>query len=91
VARIVALPDKVEQVKSALMQLLSPTRLEDGCIIYQLLQNQEDPTDFTFVEEWESNAKLDAHLASAHLQEALPKLNGALAASPDIRRYRLLA
>lgn len=91
VARVVALPDKVEEVKSVLMGIIEPTRKEEGCIVYELLQNQEDPTDFTFVEEWESQALLDNHLASAHLAEADSQLEGLVAAEPDIRFYRLLA
>ena len=90
VARLVALPDKIEELKSLLLSIIDPTRQEQGCIKYELLQNNSDPTDFTFVEEWESDAKLDAHLASKHIQEALPKLEGVAAAAPDIRRYQLL-
>jgi quinol monooxygenase YgiN len=59
VARFVALPDKVEELKAILLGLIEPTRLEAGVIKYELLQNQSDPTDFTFVEEWESEAALD--------------------------------
>ncbi len=91
VARVVALPDKVEEVKSVLLRLIEPTRKEEGCIVYELLQNQADPTDFTFVEEWESQALLEAHLASAHIEEAESQLNGLVAAEPDIRLYQLLA
>ncbi len=91
VARVVALPDKVEEVKSVLIGLLEPTRQEDGCIIYELLHNHEDPTDFTFVEEWESQTLLDAHLASAHIAQAKSQLDGLVATEPDIRLYRLLA
>lgn len=91
VARVVALPGKVEDVKSVLMGIIEPTRKEEGCIVYELLQNQEDPTDFTFVEEWESQELLDKHLASAHLVEADAKLKGLVAAEPDIRLYQLLA
>ena|SRR3569832_1978945 len=91
VARIVALPDKVEQLKSVLIGLIEPTRKEEGCIAYELLHNQADSTDFTFVEEWESQALLDTHLASAHIQEAVSQLNSLVAAEPDIRVYRLLA
>ncbi len=90
VARVVALPDKVEEVKSVLMGIIEPTRQEEGCIVYELLHNQEDPTDFTFVEEWESQALLDAHLASAHIAEADSQLDGLVAAEPDIRIYQLL-
>ncbi|MGE5659361.1 MAG: putative quinol monooxygenase [Actinomycetota bacterium] len=91
VARLEALPDKVEELKALLLSVIEPTRQEPGCIQYKLLQNQADPTDFTFVEEWESHDLLDAHLASPHIQSALPKLNGIAAKPPDIRRYQLLA
>lgn len=91
VARVIALPDKVDEVKSVLTNLISPTRQEKGCIKYELLQNQADATDFTFVEEWESETLLDLHLASTHIQTASSQLNGLIAAPPDIRRYHLLA
>lgn len=90
VARVVALPDKVEEVKSVLIELIEPTRQENGCIVYEMLQNQADPTDFVFVEEWESDAALDAHMSRAHFIEAVSKLDGLLAIPGDIRRYRLV-
>ncbi len=91
VARVVAIPEKVEQLKLVLFGLIDPSRQESGCIQYELLQNHEDPTDFVFVEEWESEALLNAHLESPHINEADAKLEGLLAAEPDIRLYRLLA
>lgn len=91
VARLVAFPDKVEELKSLLLSIMEPTRLEQGCIKYELLQNQADPTDFTFVEEWESVALLEQHLGSTHIQAAVLKLEGVAVAAPDIRRYQLLA
>lgn len=90
VARVVAFADKIEEVKSILLGLLKPTRQENGCIIYELLQNQKDPTDFTFVEEWESHELLNIHLATPHLTEAASQLQGLIAAEPDIRVYQLL-
>jgi len=91
VARVIARPEKVEQVKSILTKLVEATRQEEGCITYELLQNHQDVTDFTFVKEWESQALLEAHLASAHIAQAKSQLEGAIAAEPDIRLYRLLA
>ncbi|AFZ37622.1 Antibiotic biosynthesis monooxygenase [Stanieria cyanosphaera PCC 7437] len=87
VARVIALPDKIEQLKAVLMELIEPTRAEVGCIQYDLLQNTCDPTDFTFVEEWTSTAALETHLTSPHLQKAINKINGLVAQKPDIRRY----
>ena len=91
VARLSSFPDKVAELKSLLLSIIEPTRQEQGCIKYQLLQNQADPTDFTFVEEWESTDLLELHLASTHIQGAVHKLDGLAVAPPDIRRYELLA
>jgi quinol monooxygenase YgiN len=91
VARFVALPDKLEELKALFLGVIEPTREEAGAIKYELLQNQSDPTDFTFVEEWVSGEALDNHLASPHIQAAVAKLDGLIAAPPDIRRYNLLA
>ncbi|QIR40007.1 antibiotic biosynthesis monooxygenase [Tolypothrix sp. PCC 7910] len=91
VAHITALPDKIEEIKAVLLELIEPTRQEAGAIKYELLQNQNDPTDFTFVEEWASNDALDTHLNSTHLQAAAAKLQSLVAAPPDIRRYYLVA
>jgi quinol monooxygenase YgiN len=90
VARVVARPGKVEELRALLRGLIEPTRREPGCVTYELLQNITDPTDFTFVEEWSSNADLDAHLQSAHLRNARFRLPELAAADPDIRRYTVV-
>jgi quinol monooxygenase YgiN len=87
VARIVAKPDSVLLVRERLSGLLAPTRAEEGCIVYDLFQNESDPTDFTFYEEWTSGAALDAHAVSAHIRAAFAALEGHLASPPDVRRY----
>ncbi|MGB3508352.1 MAG: putative quinol monooxygenase [Microcoleaceae cyanobacterium] len=91
VARIIALPNRVEEVKSILISIVLPTRQEKGCINYELLQNHTNPTDFTFVEEWETESLLEKHLASDHIQKASSELNNLVATPPDIRRYHLIA
>lgn len=87
VARIVARPESVSYVREMLAGLLAPTRTERGCIVYDLMQNHADPTDFTFYEAWTDDAALDAHAASAHITRTFLALQGHLAAAPDVRRY----
>jgi len=87
VARIKARPESVVEVRELLRGLVEPTRKESGCISYELLQNTEDPADFTFVEEWESAAALESHAASDHLKAIGPKLRPIVADTPDIRTY----
>lgn len=90
VARIKAKPENVGEVRELLCGLIEPTRKESGCISYELLQNTDDPTDFTFVEEWESRAALESHAASDHLKAIGPKLRPVLTSAPDIRTYSVV-
>ena len=90
VARIKATADNVSAVRELLSGLVEPTRNEPGCITYQLLQNREDPTDFTFVEEWQDDSAFSGHLSSAHIQQTLPKLEPITAEPPDIRTYSVV-
>jgi quinol monooxygenase YgiN len=87
VARIIARPESVALVRETLLGLVAPTRAEEGCILYDLMQNNADPTDFTFYEEWTSDATLDVHAGTDHLKRAFTILDGHLAAPPDVRRY----
>ena len=87
VARIKAKTDKVGEVRDLLCGLIEPTHKESGCVSYELLQNREDPTDFTFVEEWVSEAAFESHAASDHIKAIGPKLQPVVAEAPDIRTY----
>jgi quinol monooxygenase YgiN len=91
VARIQARPEVIEEVRKILLAFIEPARKEEGCIAYELMQNNGDPCDFTFVEEWTSDAALDAHLQTPHLKDGAAKLANLLSVAPDIRRYSLLA
>lgn len=91
VARILARPGQAEALRAILLELVEATREESGCISYRLLQNRADPADFTFMEEWDSDEAIDAHLSSTHLQDAITKAQTLFAAPPDIRRYSAIA
>ncbi|MEO8573019.1 MAG: putative quinol monooxygenase [Pyrinomonadaceae bacterium] len=91
VARLIAKSDRIGETLEALKALVVPTRAEDGCILYELTQNNADPTDFTFVEEWTSDADLETHLRSEHIRYLQSREDDLLAEPPDIRRYTLVA
>ncbi len=90
IAKVKARADKVNELLSVLSSLVDPTRKEPGCLSYNLLQNNEDPTDVTLVEEWESDKALESHLAAKHFKDAQVKLSGLVAAKADIRLYHLV-
>lgn len=90
VARIKARADKVGELREALLSLVGPTRAEAGCLVYELLQNTDDATDFTFVEEWTSAAALAAHFETEHLKNFSLRVHELCAAETDIRTYTLV-
>jgi quinol monooxygenase YgiN len=87
IARVASQPGKVEELKSILLNLVEPTRREEGCVSYQLLQDRANSAEFVFVEEWTSDSAEDAHMASSHVQDTLSKAQSLLAKAPDIRKY----
>jgi quinol monooxygenase YgiN len=91
IARVKARPGKVNELLSLLSSLVEPTRKEPGCLSYTLLQNNQDPTDFTLIEEWKNNTALESHFATKHFKDALTKLPNLVAAEPDIRRYHVVS
>jgi len=77
-------------MRELLVSLIVPSSGEDGCVSYELLHNLEDPTDFTVIEEWQSDTHYAGHLSSPHVQAALGRL-AELGAKPlEIRRYQRL-
>lgn len=66
--------DKVDAFIALAKQLVEETNKEAGCLFYQLHQSVNDPTVLAFIEEWESKEALDAHMASAHFQDIVPRL-----------------
>jgi len=79
VAVIFAVEEKRDLVKAELMKLIEPTRAEEGCINYDLHQDNEDPNLFLFHENWESEEHLMAHSKSAHIAEYRKNTEGAIA------------
>ena len=64
-----AKPGKEEALRDALLGVCPPTREEKGCINFDLHVSHDDPGLLVIHENWESKADLDAHLASAHIDE----------------------
>jgi quinol monooxygenase YgiN len=90
IARARAKTECVVQVRGILSELVEPTRLESGCLGYELLQDNCDPADFVIVEKWASAAAEHAHFATPHVSVALQRLVALLAAEPEICRYTTL-
>lgn len=90
VARITARPDRIDELTRILLRLVEETRKEKGCLSYELYQNLDEPNDFTVVEDWASDAAIDSHMVTEHVQDAFAKASPLLAAAPEIKRYRVI-
>ncbi|MCP5525093.1 MAG: antibiotic biosynthesis monooxygenase [Verrucomicrobiales bacterium] len=84
VAIMKAKPGQEENLRQALLALIPPTRVEPGCINYDLHVAAEDPGKFLFFENWTTKIDLDTHLANTHLREFGAKADALLAAPPEI-------
>ncbi|MEC8917513.1 MAG: putative quinol monooxygenase [Pseudomonadota bacterium] len=68
VATSVAKEGKEKRYRESLLSLISPSRKEKGCLLYDLHQDQDNPAHFIFYEIWDSQESLNVHAASEHLQ-----------------------
>jgi quinol monooxygenase YgiN len=68
VARIEAKADSVDKVQTALLKLIEPTRQEQGCLQYELHQDNENPQVFIFYENWDSRQLWQSHMNNDHLK-----------------------
>ena len=79
VADIHAEPDQVDLVKAELLKLRPPTLEEEGCIQYDLHQDNEDPAHFLYYENWANRELWLAHMEQAHIAAFKEATEGAVA------------
>ncbi len=74
VAQNVVKEGKVDEFLAVAKELVEKSRAEEGNISYTLNQNIKKPNVLTFIEIWKDKEAIEAHNASAHFNDALPKL-----------------
>lgn len=78
VARILAKEGKRGFLKSELLKLIDVTRAEEGCINYDLHQDNEDPNMFLFFENWTNRDLWEKHMKADHLIQYMKATDGAV-------------
>ncbi|VVP58130.1 Putative monooxygenase [Pseudomonas fluorescens] len=68
IATLIAKAGQQNLLEQHLRALLEPTRAETGCGQYDLHQDLANPLAFYMIEKWSSDEALQAHDASAHIQ-----------------------
>jgi quinol monooxygenase YgiN len=90
VVTLQAQPGKEDEMAAALTAGSAETHGEDGCLVYAMHQNVEDPSKFAIVECWASQAHLDTHLGLPKVQTMIATLDGLAAGPPNFGIYATL-
>lgn len=67
--------DKIDIVLPLYNELVKKTKLEQGCIAYDLFHDLKEQGHFVFIEEWVDRAALNAHVQSEHFQRLVPQID----------------
>src|SRR5437867_1061970 len=85
-------PDQIEDfIRGITRKLVEPSRKDRGCVRYELCQDRAEPARFAMVEEWETEADLEAHLAQPWLTEAVNALAPMISERPKVHRLRTVS
>ena len=69
IAEILAKQEKREFVKNELLKLIKTTLKEEGCINYDLHQDNQNENLFLFYENWESRELWQKHMNNKHIAD----------------------
>lgn len=90
-ARIIVKPEVTDLAKRLLLDLVSKSRQDPGCMAYELFQQTQAPHVFQTVEQWRDKADAEAHMKTLHVGAALAAASPLLVGVPEIVAYSRLA
>jgi quinol monooxygenase YgiN len=90
VAVITAKSGSEAVVEGALRELAGASKGDQGCLAYDLFASEATPGAFVTIEKWESQADLDAHMASPHIAAMITVAGDHLEGFPAIHTLRPL-
>ena len=82
VAHIRPLPDQLDAVKAAFLEILPEVHAEPGCELYAL---HEADGVLVMIEKWESHEALKTHMTAPALTGLGPKLAGKVGGAPEVQ------
>ncbi len=87
IARAQVRPEMREAFIDAAGTCVAATRREPGCLAYDMYESLAEPGAFVAVEQWESEAAIDAHFLLAHTAAFLEAAAGCVTAPPLIEEF----
>jgi len=86
VARIRGLPEKADELRRRLLDLVRLTRNESGCLSCEMIENGCDSTEFTLLEEWLDEQVYNAHFGANSIQNVMKFFPNLLSGELDLRK-----
>ncbi|MBU3005450.1 putative quinol monooxygenase [Paraglaciecola arctica] len=69
VANIIVNADKIDFIRAELVKLVEKTLTEEGCINYNLHQDNKNPAHFMIYEKWQTRELWQAHGDTQHFAD----------------------
>lgn len=71
-------------------ELIILSREETGNISYHLYQDIQDPSHYTFVEEWKNQKAIDLHNQTKHFTTIVPQIKSFTSKPSRVVKYRVV-
>jgi quinol monooxygenase YgiN len=84
IARAEVRPEACEIFIAAAEDCIAATRLEQGCLAYDIHESVTQPGRFVSYESWETRADIDRHMLTPHVVAFLEAARACVTASPVI-------
>lgn len=81
---------KLEEVIKLYEELVEFSRKEEGCIAYELYQDEKDSRILAVIEEWQSKDALEKHKNSQHFTRLVPMIGELTEKKFDMDMYNKL-
>ena len=78
IARPTVDPERLEEIKAAMLDLVDATLKEDGCIRYELHQDNAEPNRFVFVETWQDRDLWRRHMEGPAIKGFNTRISGGI-------------
>jgi quinol monooxygenase YgiN len=84
-------PDQVDAVLAAAKKAVPASRAEKGCVVYDVQQNLEDPTEFFVLETWRDTKALKFHSTTEHFADFIKVIAAGVEGPPHMSITRAVS
>ena len=91
IARLKVRDDAVEEAKRLALKIVADSRVEEGCLNYDVHQAVDDPTVFVWHETWKNRAALDEHFEFPYFKEFFAAAGALAAEEPQITITKMIS